>query len=133
MSSTLSRVDGATRALAAGWRGVLSDYYELTKPRIIVLLLITTLAAMIMAAHGVPPLGLVLATLVGGAFAAGSAGAFNCIIDRDIDRLMTRTAMRPLATGRVAPVQAVVFATLLGVTRLAFPDLLVEIDATAVQ
>jgi protoheme IX farnesyltransferase len=119
MNSILSRLDGTAPALSAGWRGVLSDYYELTKPRIIVLLLITTLAAMLMAAHGVPPLGLVFATLVGGAFAAGSAGAFNCIIDRDIDRLMTRTAQRPLATGRVAPPQALVFATLLGLTSFA--------------
>jgi len=90
------------------------DYFELTKPRIIVLLLITTLAAMIMAARGVPPLGLVLATLIGGAFAAGSAGAFNCVIDRDIDRLMRRTAARPLAVGRIAPASAIVFALLLG-------------------
>jgi protoheme IX farnesyltransferase len=69
---------------------------------------------MIMAARGVPPLGLVLATLIGGAFAAGSAGAFNCVIDRDIDRLMRRTAARPLAVGRIAPASAIVFALLLG-------------------
>ena len=92
----------------------MSDYYELTKPRIVVLLLITTLAAMIMAAQGLPPLGLVLATLCGGALAAGSAGAFNCVIDRDIDRLMTRTALRPVAIGRITPASAVTFATLLG-------------------
>lgn len=93
----------------------MSDYFELTKPRIIVLLLITTLAAMVMATRGVPPLGLVLATLIGGAFAAGSAGAFNCVIDRDIDRLMRRTASRPLAVGRITPASAVIFASLLGV------------------
>jgi protoheme IX farnesyltransferase len=91
-----------------------SDYFELTKPRIIVLLLITTLAAMVMATRGLPPLGLLLATLIGGAFAAGSAGAFNCVIDRDIDRLMRRTASRPLAVGRITPASAVVFASLLG-------------------
>jgi len=119
MNSILTRLDGTAPALSAGWRGVLNDYYELTKPRIIVLLLITTLAAMVMAAHGVPPLGLVLATLLGGAFAAGSAGAFNCIIDRDIDSLMARTAQRPLVTGRIAPTQAIVFATLLGLTSFA--------------
>jgi protoheme IX farnesyltransferase len=119
MNSILSRLDGTAPALAAGWRGTLGDYYELTKPRIIVLLLITTLAAMLMAAHGFPPLGLVIATLVGGAFAAGSAGAFNCIIDRDIDRLMTRTARRPLAVGRIAPAHAFAFATLLGLSSFA--------------
>ncbi len=97
----------------------LVDYYQLTKPRIIVLLLITTLAAMIMAAHGLPPLGLTLATLIGGALAAGSAGAFNCVIDRDIDALMTRTAARPLPTGRIGLGAAIVFATLLGVAAFA--------------
>ncbi len=118
MSSTLSRLDGSVQRLATGWRGFLSDYYELTKPRIIYLLLITTLAAMIMAARGVPPLGLTLLTLLGGALAAGSAGAFNCVIDRDIDRIMTRTMFRPVATGRIAPLAALVFATITGI--LAF-------------
>lgn len=95
-------------------RGVVFDYYELAKPRIIVLLLITTAAAMVMAAHGLPPLGLLAATLAGGALAAGSAGAFNCVFDRDIDRLMTRTAMRPIPTGRISPRHALVFASVLG-------------------
>ena len=99
--------------------GVLLDYFELTKPRIIVLLLITTLAAMIMATRGIPPLGLVLVTLIGGAFAAGSAGALNCVIDRDIDRLMRRTASRPLAVGRIAPAPALVFAATLGILGFA--------------
>jgi protoheme IX farnesyltransferase len=118
MSSTLSRVDGRRPVFAPGWRGILNDYYELAKPRIVYLLLITTLAAMIMAAHGLPPLELTLATLVGGAFAAGSAGAFNCVIDRDIDRLMARTALRPVARGSIAPFPAVVYASVLGI--LAF-------------
>ena len=104
----------------------LADYYELTKPRIIVLLLITTLAAMVMAAHGLPPLGLVLATLLGGALAAGSAGAFNCVIDRDIDRLMARTAHRPLAVGRIAVPAAVLFASALGAGAFAILYLLVN-------
>jgi heme o synthase len=119
MSSTLSRLDGATQNLATGWRGSLNDYYELTKPRIIYLLLITTLAAMVMAARGVPPLGLTLLTLLGGALAAGSAGAFNCVIDRDIDRVMTRTMLRPVPTGRIAPRPALVFATIIGVLAFA--------------
>ncbi len=106
----------ASRTVAGGrWLAVLADYYELTKPRIIVLLLITTVAAMVMAARGLPPLGLTVLTLIGGALAAGSAGAFNCVIDRDIDRLMRRTMARPLPTGRVAPLHAALYATTLGI------------------
>ncbi|MBD5635312.1 MAG: UbiA family prenyltransferase, partial [Candidatus Eremiobacteraeota bacterium] len=74
---------------------------------------------MIMATHGIPPLGIVVATLFGGALAAGSAGAFNCVIDRDIDRLMTRTMTRPVATGRIAPRAATIFAAVLGVLSFA--------------
>ncbi len=119
MNSTLLRPAGSVSVTQAGWRGVVSDYYELTKPRIICLLLITTLAAMVMAAHRLPPFGLILATLMGGALAAGSAGAFNCVIDRDIDRLMARTALRPVAVGRVAPASALAFAALLGLVSFA--------------
>lgn len=119
MSSTLSRLDGRVQSIVTGWRGSLNDYYELTKPRIIYLLLITTLAAMVMAARGVPPLGLTLITLLGGALAAGSAGAFNCVIDRDIDRIMTRTMLRPVPTGRIAPLPALVFATIIGALAFA--------------
>jgi protoheme IX farnesyltransferase len=126
MSSTLSRLDGAEPVFASGWRGLLTDYYELAKPRIVFLLLLTTLAAMIMAAHGVPPLETTLFTLIGGALAAGSAGAFNCVIDRDIDRLMARTATRPVAMGRIAPLPALVFASTLGVAAFAMLYLLVN-------
>jgi protoheme IX farnesyltransferase len=119
VSSTLSRLDGRAAVLAGGWRGVVNDYYELTKPRIIYLLLITTLAAMVMAARGLPRPELILVTLVGGAFAAASAGAFNCVIDRDIDRLMARTASRPVAAGRIAPLPALVFASVLGIVSFA--------------
>lgn len=79
------------------------------------LLLVTTFAAMLMAAHGFPPLGITLVTLLGGGLAAGSAGAFNCVIDRDIDRLMARTMSRPVAAGRISPIAGAVFATLLGI------------------
>ena len=126
MSSTLSRLDGTQPALAAGWRGLINDYYELAKPRIIFLLLLTTLAAMIMAAHGVPPLEITLFTLLGGGLAAGSAGAFNCVIDRDIDRLMARTATRPVAAGRIAPLPALIFASVLGAIAFAMLYLLVN-------
>jgi protoheme IX farnesyltransferase len=112
MSSTLARVDGIA---APPRRGVISDYYELTKPRIIYLLLVTTFAAMMMAQRGFPPLGLTLLTLVGGAMAAASAGAFNCVYDRDIDRLMTRTMNRPVAAGRISARDALIFATVLGI------------------
>jgi protoheme IX farnesyltransferase len=114
MSSTLSRLDGTVPALHAGWRGHVNDYYELAKPRIAYLLLITTYAAMLMAAHGIPPLGLTLATLAAGALAAGSAGAFNCVFDRDIDGLMTRTMTRPVPMGRISPAAGLAFATVLG-------------------
>jgi protoheme IX farnesyltransferase len=106
-------------AAPAGLRELVSDYYELTKPRIIYLLLITTAAAMVMAAHGIPPLALTFWTLVGGALSAGSAGALNCVFDRDIDRLMRRTMMRPLAAGRMAPLPATIYAAVLGVASFA--------------
>jgi protoheme IX farnesyltransferase len=89
-------------------------YIALTKPRVIELLLVTTLPTMIFAHGGFPDLMLILATMVGGAFAAGSAGAFNCYIDRDIDKVMHRTENRPLVTGEVTPREALVFAWLLG-------------------
>ncbi|MEO7349621.1 MAG: heme o synthase [Terrimesophilobacter sp.] len=90
-------------------------YLQLTKPRIIELLLITTIPVMFLAARGVPNLWLVTATLVGGALSAGSAGAFNCYIDRDIDRVMRRTRGRPLVTGELSDREALVFAWVLGI------------------
>jgi protoheme IX farnesyltransferase len=125
--STLSRVDGAALPLqATGWRATLTDYYELTKPRIIVLLLITTLASMIMAARGLPnPLTVVL-TLVGGALAAASAGTFNCVYDADIDRKMKRTMSRPVARGAIAPDHALAFAMVLGAVSFLMLNYLVN-------
>jgi protoheme IX farnesyltransferase len=93
-------------------------YLALTKPRVIELLLVSTLPTMIYAERGFPSIGLILATLVGGAFAAGSAGAFNCYIDRDIDKLMHRTENRPLVTGEVTPREALIFSWLLGVAAI---------------
>jgi protoheme IX farnesyltransferase len=87
----------------------------LTKPRIIELLLITTVPTMVLAERGWPSTWLVLVTVAGGALAAGGANAYNMVIDRDIDRLMDRTAGRPLVTGVVTPSQAVWFATALEV------------------
>ena len=86
----------------------------LTKPRIIELLLITTLPTMVLADRACR-LGLMVATLVGGTLAAGGANAINMYIDRDIDRLMPRTQGRPLVTGLVAPREALIFAIALEV------------------
>ncbi|HEY2429309.1 MAG TPA: heme o synthase [Acidimicrobiales bacterium] len=88
-------------------------YVALTKPRIIELLLVTTVPTMVVAAKGLPGGGLVLATLVGGSLAAGGANAINMVVDRDIDRLMKRTAGRPLVTGELTPRAAMVFALVL--------------------
>ena len=93
-------------------------YVALTKPRIIELLLVTTLPAMILAARGLPSWQLVVATMVGGTLAAGSANALNCFIDRDIDAVMRRTGHRPLARHDVSPTGALVFGTLLGVVAI---------------
>jgi len=114
MSSTLSRVEGtlALPGARSGWQRVFDNYYELTKPRIIGLLLVTTLAAMAMAARGIPNAGLIFWTLLGGALSAASAGAVNCVWDRDIDRLMTRTMLRPVARGAISPRDALIFAAL---------------------
>ena len=100
---------------------VLGAYVALTKPRIIELLLVTTLPTMVVAERGLPPLGLVVATLVGGALAAGGANAINMFVDRDIDRLMHRTRKRPLVTGAVTPRAALTFALSLEVA--AFVEL----------
>ena len=97
----------------------LRAYVALTKPRVIELLLVTTLPTMIFAERGLPGLWLVVFTMVGGALAAGSAGAFNCYIDRDMDKLMKRTKNRPLVTGEVSPREALVFAWVLGIVSIA--------------
>jgi protoheme IX farnesyltransferase len=90
-------------------------YVALTKPRIIELLLVTTLPAMVLAAHGLPQLTVVLATMIGGTLAAGSANALNCFIDRDIDAVMRRTGHRPLARHQVSPTGALAFGSMIGV------------------
>ncbi len=111
--------------VAAGgrWRaglGRVAAYVALTKPRIIELLLVTTVPTMILAADGMPDLGLVLATLLGGTAAAGSANALNCVYDRDIDAVMSRTKRRPLVTGEISVRAATVFAIVLGVLAVAW-------------
>ncbi len=98
----LTAVSARPRALA---------FVALTKPRIIELLLVTTVPTMVLAQRGLPPLSLVVATVIGGTLAAGGANAYNMYLDRDIDAVMKRTANRPLVTGEVTPAEALVFAT----------------------
>jgi protoheme IX farnesyltransferase len=117
--STTDTPLNASRASGAGFARKAKAYLALTKPRVIELLLVSTLPTMIYAERGFPSIGLILATLVGGAFAAGSAGAFNCYIDRDIDKLMHRTENRPLVTGEVTPREALVFSWVLGAAAIA--------------
>ena len=95
-------------------------YLSLTKPRVVELLLVVTVPTMILAERGIPSLWLVLATLIGGCLSAGSAGAFNCYLDRDIDRLMKRTQNRPLVTGELTDRQALVFAWLVGLASIVW-------------
>ncbi len=99
---------------ARSLRETATAYFRLTKPRIIVLLLITTVPAMILAAEGLPSPWLVLATLAGGSLAAGGANALNCYFDRDIDSMMVRTRGRPVPAGQVEPEKVVTFGIVLG-------------------
>ena len=100
-----------------GAGAVVRDYVSLTKPRIIELLLVTTFPVMFLAQRGVPPVWLIVATLIGGTLAAASANTLNCVLDRDIDAQMHRTENRPLVTGTITPRSALVFGTVLGVLR----------------
>jgi heme o synthase len=109
---------GRPTSITAGRFGA---YLALTKPRIIELLLVTTLPTMVVAARGIPDLGLVVATLVGGTLAAGGANAINMYVDRDIDAVMHRTSNRPLVTGSITPRAALTFA--IGLEVLAFVEL----------
>ena len=103
----------------------------LTKPRIVELLLVTTVPSMILAERGLPPLQLIAATVLGGALAAGGANAVNMYIDRDIDRLMERTRHRPLVTGEIGAREALVFAVGLNVVAFVWLWVLVNLLAAA--
>jgi len=105
-----SRASARRAPVPVGSRSKLAAYVALTKPRIIELLLVTTVPTMVVADRGLPSLGLVLATVLGGTAAAGGANAINMVVDRDIDRLMERTKGRPLVTGELTPTAALVFA-----------------------
>jgi heme o synthase len=111
-------------ALAISLRVTVADYVEMTKPKVQSLLLLTTATTMYVA--GDPSLGLVAVTCLGGALSAGGAGAVNHALDRDIDRLMKRTADRPVASGRVTPQAAIVYGCLLACASFALLALAVN-------
>ncbi|MBM2811705.1 MAG: Protoheme farnesyltransferase [Chloroflexi bacterium] len=111
--------------------GVVAAYLSLTKPRVISLLLATTAGAMFVAARGMPPIHLLLFTLVGGALGAGAANAINCWFDRDIDSLMRRTVLRAIPSGAVSPGQALGFGVALGAVSFALLAVYVNLLAAA--
>lgn len=104
----------------------LKAYFALTKPRVIELLLIATVPTMILAERGMPSIWLILATLFGGALSAGSANAFNCYIDADIDKVMGRTKNRPLVTGELTQKEALIFAWVIGILSVVWFGLLIN-------
>ena len=110
-------------------RDTVTAYYRLTKPRIVLLLLITTVPAMLLAARGLPSPWLIVATLTGGAIAAGSANSINMYLDRDIDAIMRRTRQRPLPSHAIAPEHALRFGFVLGA--IAFYFLAVTVNVLA--
>lgn len=116
---------------APAWRARVAAYVSLTKPRVIELLLVTTVPTMILAADGWPGLWLVLATLLGGAAAAGSANTLNCVLDRDIDAKMGRTKRRPLVTGEISARAGTIFGLTLGAVSILWFALVVNVVAAA--
>ena len=98
---------------------MISPYIALMKLRVVELLLVTTLPALFLAADGVPPLDITLATLIGGTLAAGAANAFNMVIESDIDQLMNRTSKRPIVNNQITENRALAFATAITIISLA--------------
>ena len=111
--------DGKRRGVSKKQRSKFGSYVALTKPRIIELLLVTTIPTMVLAAGKWPSVSLMAITLLGGSLAAGGANAINMYIDRDIDALMVRTQGRPLVTGDIRPQNALIFAVLLEIAAFA--------------
>jgi heme o synthase len=116
---------------AGSLKDTITAYVNLTKPRIIVLLLITTVPAMVLAARGMPSLRLIAATLVGGTVAAGSANSINMYLDRDIDSIMRRTRRRPLPSHAVTPERALGFGFVLGASSFLFLSIAVNVMAAS--
>ena len=108
----------------------ISPYIALMKLRVVELLLVTTLPALFLAAKGVPPLGLTIATLIGGTLAAGASNAFNMIIEVDSDRLMVRTSKRPIVSGAISETQAFIFASALTMVSLTIFSVFTTLWAT---
>jgi protoheme IX farnesyltransferase len=125
-----ARPTSVPRRSPRGVRATARAYLALTKPRIVELLLVTTVPTMFLAAGGVPAWSLVAATLVGGSLAAGAANSLNCYLDRDIDLVMRRTGRRPLATAAVSPREALVFGLVLATVSTAVMVVLVNPLAT---
>jgi protoheme IX farnesyltransferase len=127
--TTVHQTAPAPSSPGGGIRGTVGAYVALTKPRIIELLLVTTVPAMLIAERGLPSPWLVLATLIGGSLSAASANTINCYLDRDIDRVMRRTARRPLPAHRVEPGRALGFGLVLGALGFAWLALTVNLLA----
>lgn len=108
-------------------------YFALTKPRVIELLLVSTVPTMILAERGLPSFWQVLATVFGGALSAGSANAFNCYIDADIDKIMGRTKGRPLVTGELSKREAYVFAWIIGAVSVVWLAVFTNLLAAALS
>ena len=117
VSPSFSNISPGRKALA---------YLALTKPRVIELLLITTVPTMILAERGIPNFWLILGTLFGGALSAASANAFNCYLDTDIDKIMGRTKKRPLVTGEISKNEALVFSWLIGIASVLWLGFLIN-------
>ncbi|GAB3269163.1 heme o synthase [Microbacterium lacusdiani] len=111
---------GADRTTRSGLGRRIRAYVALTKPRVLELLLVSTVPVMFLAAGGLPNLWLVLATVIGGSLSAGAAAAFNMYLDRDIDAHMQRTENRPIVTGEISPRSALVFAWTLAIVSTAW-------------
>jgi protoheme IX farnesyltransferase len=113
------KAPAAAHPLLSSWLQIAGDYIALLKPRIILLLVVTELSAMFVAARGWPSPGVLAGSLIGGAMAAGGAGAVNCWFDRDIDKLMPRTRRRAMAAGRITPAAGLAFGVAVGLGGVA--------------
>ena len=125
--ATTPLTTGAPSVRLPDRRRTVAAYVALTKPRIIELLLVTTVPVMFLAQRGVPSLWLVLATLVGGTLSAGAANTYNSVYDRDIDRLMHRTSNRPMVTGEITPRNALLFGAALTLVSTVWFALVVNV------
>ena len=122
----MATITTTTATAARDIRGLIWSYIRLTKPRIVMLLVITTIPAMMLAEGGVPSAWLMLATVFGGSVVAGGANALNMYFDRDIDQIMVRTRVRPVPSGQVDPEKAAIFGIVLGGAGFAFMQVFVN-------